>query len=179
MHYVVVGLGPNKTDALKYCGAPGYKVVGLPWDGDSQRYDYWVEMHDRSLWERRGEQYIKRLQESTIPIYMQEVYEDIPMSRKFPFHCMPSSFYYNSSPAYMLALCLQHCASGVEIFGVNLRDEEEYAYQRPNIEYIMGYLEGKLCRVNVHGDSSLKEFYPNILFNGEMQCYNEKYGYLE
>lgn len=173
---LVVGMS---SDRLPVWEAYDYDtVLGLPWDPEWANFDLLFEMHDRSLWERRGADYLEKLKNVWQPLYMQQHFEDIPNSHSFPFDVIDHT-YYNSSLAYMMGyLSRFKKLKRVDIVGCALRDEEEYGYQRPNMEYWIGVLRGQGKEVNVLGDSALLEFCPNISFLDEVQTYKEKYGYL-
>ena len=174
---LIMGMSPDRVEAYK--NREEYELIlGLPWDGDWARFDVLFEMHDRKLWERRGESYLERLRDAPQPIYMQQAWEDIPTSTGFTFLNKPQAWYYNSSIAYMMAHAIMARPARIDIAGVALRDTEEYAYQRPNMEHLIGYAEGMGIKVEILGDSCLKEFCPNILFLDELQTYKERYGYL-
>lgn len=170
----IVGLSPSRKgiDLDK-------EAWGLPWDPLCHRYDVWFEMHDRSLWERRGPQYLEQLQESVVPIYMQKVEDDIPMSRGFPLLEMVGAFgdYFNSSIAYMLSMAIA-AGKDIEVWGVDNHTDEEWFFERPCNEYYLGIARGRGLRVKVHKDSSLLRHSPNIMFLDERQHYPVRYGWL-
>ncbi len=176
---VIVGLADSsKERALNYVGRADTRLYGLPWDGEWYQYDLLFEMHDRSLWERRGEDYVERLANCPIPIVMHQHFPDIEQSTPFPFHDMPSCFYYNSSFAYMLATAIKERPDKIVICGCELGDEEEYSYQRPNAEYLIGYAEGHGIVVHVEQPTCIKQFMPDILFLDELQSYKGRYGFI-
>lgn len=154
---------------------------GLPWSPLSHRYSVWFELHDRSLWERRGEAYVQSLRDSEVPIYMQRVEPDIPMSREYPLHevveCIGAD-YFNSSIAYMVGLAILQ-GRDVELWGVDCHVYEEWAFERPCNEYLIGVARGKGLKVWVHPNSSLLRFTPDILYMNERQYYRGRYGWLK
>ena len=173
---------------IQICGmAPSRKGIdlskeawGLPWDPLGHRYSRWFEMHDRSLWERRGPEYLELLQTSEVPVYMQQHYDDIPASVAFPVEHVAEVIgadYFNSSIAYMLGLAILE-AQNIEIYGVDNHTDGEWFYERPCNEYLIGIARGRGLNVWIHPDSSLCKFMPNIHFNGEIQTYRGRYGWL-
>lgn len=152
---------------------------GLPWSGYSHRYSVHFEMHDRSLWERRGPEYLEALRDSPVPVYMQRVEPDIPQSVAFPLDdaIALGGDYFNSSIAYMLALAAL-MGHDVNVYGVDNHTDGEWWFERPCNEYWIGLLRGQGRRVWVHPDSSLLRFMPDIHFQGETQHYRQRYGWL-
>jgi hypothetical protein len=129
------------------------------------------------LWERRGPEYLKQLQDSDVPIYMQRVEPDIPRSVAFPLGDMPRD-YFCSSIAYMLALAAVK-GMDIEVWGVDNHTNEEWFFERPCNEWWLGYAQGKGCDVWVHQDSSLLKPELDIMFNDERQHYIGRYGWLK
>ena len=168
----IAGMSPSasEVDFSQECG-------GLPWG--SQAYSLWFEMHDRSLWERRGDVYLQTLKDSCVPIYMQRVEPDIPMSREYPLDRVASvtGDYFNSSIAYMLALAVYENRD-IRLYGVDNHTDEEWWFERPCNEYLIGLAKGRGLDVWVHPDSSLLKFQPTVRFGDEVQNYRGRYGYL-
>jgi hypothetical protein len=57
--------------------------------------------------------------------------------------------YFNSSVGFMLALAIHEGAEEIAIYGVDMRADEEYGYQRPNCEYLIGLARGKGIKVHI------------------------------
>jgi len=120
--------------------------------------------------------HLEWLQKCPIPIYMWEHQPDIPNSVPYPLEEMCTLFrgatarwdrvvdpatgqlvpklsrqhgYLTSSIAYMMALAISQLRDGDELWcwGVDLAAETEYLRQRPCVEYLLGYAEGKGIRV--------------------------------
>lgn len=95
------------------------------------------------------------------PIYMQAHYEDIPASIAFPLAALTSHFYpegncyFTSTPAYMMAIAIVAGYEEMGLYGIDLLQEEEYAYQRPCMEYLVGVARGMGKKVHVPTQSAL------------------------
>ena len=152
---------------------------GLPWSPLAHRYSRWFEMHDRSLWERRGPEYVETLQNAEVPIYMQKREPDIPRSVEFPLQeaIALGGDYFNSSIAYMLALAAIEGAD-VDLWGIVNSLQEEFAYERPCNEWWLGVIKGRGGNIWVSPDSYLLQFMPHIMFLDERQKYITRYGWL-
>ncbi len=100
------------------------------------------------------------------PIYMQEHYEDIPASVAWPraainewttrmFGKEAELDYFTSTPGQMIATALYEGFGRIEVYGVDLLQTEEYAYQRPGAEYWIGLARGLGVEVLVPTGSAL------------------------
>lgn len=174
MEVSIIGLGPTKKQAR------GEKW-GLPWDADWGAYDRLFEMHHMSLIENipcRPDGYIDRLCSVWVPLYMQEQY--FPHVTVYPFEDVSKTTdYWNSSIAYMMALAIHEGYDRINVVGVDMKAEDEYFYQRPNMEYLIGLARGKGIEVNIPKESPLCKFSPNgIKYGNQYVNYNGRYGWL-
>jgi hypothetical protein len=143
-----------------------WEVWALAWDL-LPRADRQFEMHD--YWRNflgGGEaaaEHKKWLQEMRVPVYMLKVEPDIPMSVEYPMEEVKKVFgatcygtaYLESSIAYMMALAILEGADQIGIWGCDLATGGEYAYQRPNMEYFIGYARGRGIPVYVPPQNTL------------------------
>ena len=176
----ITGLGPSSRDASKDAPAEHW---GLPWDPMYPRYTRLFEMHDRELFERRGQGYVDQLTGETFaPIYMHQLHDDIPNSRRYPFYevCTRQGIgdYFNSSIAYMLALAIAERFDRIELYGVDNAKGEEWGKERPCNEYLIGLARGRGIDVWIHPDSALCKPQLDILYLDERQYYVGRYGKL-
>jgi hypothetical protein len=180
----IIGLSPASHDMAPWAD-PEWEKWGMPWDEG-----YWLqctrlfEMHDmrllRSNHSRRKAGYMRRLQDMDCPLYMQEAY--YASATRYPFEEVAKSIggaYWNSSPAYMLALAIHEGAEEIGIYGVDLVDVDEYGYQKPNMEYLIGLARGKGIKVTIPDESALCKFEPHgIKFFDHVPQYIDRYGWL-
>lgn len=179
----VVGLSPT-THNLAPWNDPDWEIWGLPWDEG-----YWVkcarlfEMHDIRLLDsrnsKRPKDYFHRLQTIDVPLYMQERY--FPNVTEFPFDevAKTTGYYFNSSIAYAIALAIHENAERIGVYGVDMKGDDEYGYQKPNIEYLLGLAKGKGIEVIVPEQSPLLKFQGDkINFFNTTPTYVERYGWL-
>lgn len=180
MRVAVVGLSPT-THHLAPWGNSDWEIWGLPWDeGYWLRMSRLFEMHDLRLLQsaasKRGPDYLERLQEIDVPLYMQEQY--FPNVTPFPFDCTPRR-YYNSSIAYAIALAIHENAEEIAVYGVDMKGDDEYGYQKPNIEYLLGLAEGRGIKVTIPDKSPLLKFQnTGIWFYDDVPTYKDRYGWL-
>jgi hypothetical protein len=181
MKVAIVGLSPSTHDIAPWYD-PEWEIWGLPWDDG-----YWVhmtrcfEMHDLRLLDsehsKRPDDYMYRLKECNA--YMQDAYFD--GVRKYPFDevAKTTGYYWNSSIAYALALAIHERAEEIAIFGVDMKGDDEYGYQKPNIEYLVGLARGMGIKVSIPDASPLCKFNPSgIWFFDHMPTYKDRYGWL-
>ena len=112
-----------------------------------------------------GDFHVSGLRMSKVPVYMLERHDDIPMSVKYPMGLIGDLIgktregypYLESSIAYMMALAIWESEPGdrIAIFGVDLHCDSEYAFQRPNMEYLIGLARGKGIKVYIPPQSAL------------------------
>jgi hypothetical protein len=171
----VIGLSPRTHDLAPW-NDPEWQKWGLPWDEAYwPRLDRCFEMHDMRLLAsehcKRKPGYLARLQ--TLPVYTQDNY---------PFDAVAQSigaYYFNSSIAYAMALAIHEGAEEIGVWGVDLVADEEYAYQRPNMEYLIGLARGKGIKVFIPDESALCKFNgAGIRFYQHLPEYVDRYGWL-
>lgn len=154
-------------------------------------------MHDRSLLEKpealRSKSYFEDLAEMPQPIYMQKHWDDIPTSVPYPLDdvvCVFDGFprakwddqkdWYNSSPAYMIALAIHEGATTIGLYGIDVLNGSEYTLERPCLEYLIGLAVGKGIEVVIpEGPTELGKFTGTGIKLGSMQpTYIKRYGYV-
>lgn len=111
-----------------------------------------------------GAWHVGGMRMAKVPIYMLEKQDDIAQSVRYPIEeitklvgkatAKPTP-YLESSIAYMLALAILEKVDRIGIWGVDLHCESEYAYQRPNLEYLIGLARGKGIKVFIPPYSAL------------------------
>lgn len=148
------------------CGGPSSEMKA-PFNDDS--YEIWVlgnrcrnyprfdlifEIHD-GIAEEHDAHYPQWLVDKNIPLV---VGRGFPLKADhvttFPFdqsEDLVGSLYLTSSPAMMLCLALLRGYSYVELYGVDLAIEDfEYFWQRPCMEFWIGFARGRGCEVVLH-----------------------------
>ena len=192
----VVGLAPSTHDDAPY-EDPAWEVWGLPWDED--RWPYFnrhFEIHPLDLLRkpeaRRRVGYEDRLRSLNSTLYMQTSYDEIPNATRYPIEQVVEYLnfdYFNSSMSYLMALAITEGADKIGVWGVDMGDVKpipgdpsyisEFAYQRPNMEYLIGFARGKGIEVYIPSASSLAKFHGEGIPLGVMYpSYPHRYGYL-
>lgn len=135
---------------------------------DIPRWDVWFELHDWEYHRRVNiEHYQWLLKDHGKPIYcFDDGYCDSPCAKKFPLHDVMTMFgnhfngeskfrYWTNSPSYMMALAILQGATTIGLWGVDMAMNDEYAYQRPSCELMIGACLAKGINVVIPPESSL------------------------
>lgn len=187
MRVAVVGLSDSWRDAP---WDTDWQIWGLPWhEGQWLHMHRLFEMHDLRLLQsehcKRPAGYLERLAECQP--YMQT---DSPYGRRYPFEAVAETTgypgedgrpvgYWNSSIAYALALAIHEGAEEIGLWGVDMKGDDEYGYQRPNVEYLIGLAKGKGIKVHVPESSPILKFQnTGIRFFDHVPVYQQRYGWL-
>lgn len=150
---------------------PSWEVWALAWDPLPVAHRYF-ELHESWRFHRGdkddAEAHTNWIKSQRVPVYMRQTEGDVPASVAYPFDdvekiirkSMQGFVYLESSIAYMLALAMleeweRPDNLRVGIWGVDMGTTTEYAYQRPNMEYLIGKAEGRGMKVWVPPQSSL------------------------
>ncbi len=82
---------------------------------------------------------------TTIPVYMQECADWVPMATEYPTEAIIKEFgrYFTNSISYMIALALYEGVDEIGVWGVDMAAGSEYAAQRPSCEYMIGIARGR------------------------------------
>lgn len=113
------------------------------------RVTRWFEMHsveqlkrcrgDRKtkMWYAEYWQFLSRLR---VPVYMLKRHAEIPGSVAYPLEEAVRLFgrCFTSSVSYIIALAIMAGYERIGLWGVDLSDKEEYIYQRPAVQYLLG-----------------------------------------
>lgn len=113
--------------------------------------------------------HVRWLKCSKVPIYMRQAEDDIPMSRAFPFdgigdligrNIVTGDPYIESSIAFMMAHAIYENEIGnkidrIGLWGIDMHVDSEYGYQKPNMEYLIGFARGRGIKVWVPPQSAL------------------------
>ena len=143
-----------------------WEIWGLAWDPLPVCHRYF-EMHRN--WRNflgnpeDAEAHRRWLAGQNVPVYMLEQEHDIPASVKYPMDEIADDIgrtcygtpYLESSIAYMMALALYEKVDRIGIWGCDLSTGGEYAYQRPNMEYLIGLARGRGIKVYVPPQNAL------------------------
>lgn len=144
---------------------------GLAWDPLPVCHRYF-EIHE-NWWNFKADPveagYHKRwMQGQVVPVYMLKKEPEIPTSVRYPMEQVADLIgrtrhgtpYLESSISYMMALALLELwdddkPARIGIWGCDLSVDSEYAYQRPNMEYLIGLARGRGIHVFVPAENAI------------------------
>lgn len=166
MKILIVGSGPNWKEAP--FEDPSYEVWTYGLLADLlPRVDLVFEMHRRDQWTKfRGvddeAKYVERLNKLGKRIWMHQKHDDIPLSEKYPRGLIASIVgpQFHSTIAYQLGMAIleqieEKSIQEVYLSGLDLCTYEEWASQRPNVNRLIGFLQGLGVRINMPSSSKL------------------------
>ena len=124
-----------------------------------KRADYVTQMHLPVIWRNPGNRndpkHYEWLKSGNTPVVlMQEKYDDVPNSRRYPLEevLKIGRRYLTSSAAYSIAFGIVEGYQRIEIYGVEMETNTEYQHQRPGVAYWIGLAEGMGLEVDFHGN---------------------------
>ena len=139
---------------------PEWEIWGLAWDPLPVCHRYF-ELHENwtnFLGNPEDAAAHKRwMMGQKVPVYMLKKEPEIPPSIAYPMDevadligrtCFGTP-YLESSIAYMFALAMLENVEKIGVWGCDLATGGEYAYQRPNMEYLIGMARGRGTNVYV------------------------------
>jgi hypothetical protein len=152
----IVGFADTRSEAP--FTDPSWEIWGLnDLHAHIPRFDRWFDIHDREnidldVTTGRADPTkcgIGGLKTLNVPIYMQDRYEDIPNSIKFPLAELQAKFgnYFTNSISFMIALALFEGYEEIGIWGVDMAVGKEYIKERPSVEHMIGIAQGRGVKV--------------------------------
>lgn len=185
MKVAVVGLSPTTHHLAPWRDA-SWEKWGLPWDSEAavSVMSRCFEMHDWRLLtgphSKRKPSYFDLLRD--LPrLYLQAEQAEIPNAEAYPFERVASVIgrpYWNSSISYAMALAIAEGAEEIGIWGVDMAGDDEYGYQRPNMEWLVGVAEGRGIKVHIPEASPLCKYQHGAKFYNHVPHYAGRYGWL-
>lgn len=167
------------------------EMHGHPWcevDGATR----WFQIHPKtSFTQEHPCNHWEWLQEEhPFPIYMHQVYDDVPNSVPYPLAEIQKNLknivkgeekakkLFSSTMSYQFAQALHEGYERIELFGIELVQEGEYAYQRESLAFWMGKADGmgvevwmpKICALFVqplYGYEQIRQESGHIVWTAE------------
>lgn len=179
----IVGFASDDRHLVPWAD-PDLEIWGLNMAlGWMPKWDRLFEMHDRGTIEaetaelKRDVDYLTALRaETTRPIYMLQEHADIACSVPYPIDEFKAYFgarceklarqpYATSTFGFMLGQAIMRLApngpapdgSEIQVYGVPLLNDEEYAYQRENATFFAGFAMGRNIRLTLTENAAWME----------------------
>ena len=105
---------------------------------------------------------------NNIPFITLQKLSDVPSSIRYPIEEMHTDYFTNSI-SYMIAYAIFKGATQIDLYGCTLWGRAEYAQQKPNVEYWIGYARGKGIKVNIHKKSNLMKSHDGLVYGYNTQ----------
>lgn len=157
----IVGSAKSRADAPYE--DHGWEIWALAW-WDLPRVTRYFEMHEPEQWGvyTKLSEYQSRLRNMTTPVYMRSRMPEYQHSVAYPFDFVEGKLnpsqrtdWRTSSVAYMVALAIAEGAEEIGIWGVQMAADDEYAYQRPMMTWLLGLAEGRGIKLTLPPDCAL------------------------
>lgn len=134
------------------------------------------QMHAPPIWKSdnsgRHPGHFNWLKKTNIPVWMQEHFEDVPASRKYPLEEITAALlpnltrndgdlyesaapYFTSTTAYMLALAIYQGYQQIYLYGIEMASDTEYVRQRDGVTFWIGVAIGRGINVVLQKKSLL------------------------
>jgi hypothetical protein len=143
---------PWKDLSIKMWALPSLHRL---WPGLSPRVDLWFELHKKEHAQQFD--WWKWALERQPPVMLQEKCPELKRSVAYPREAVEKMFgsYFTSTIAFMLAFAIGRGAEEISIYGVDMMDGDEYVYQRPCVEHLIGIALGRGTKVHIPEVSAL------------------------
>ena len=106
-----------------------------------------------------GQDYFNWLQAPDIPVYVRpDALEGMKGCKAYPVakaKKLMGREYFASTFSFMMCKAILDGATEIGLYGINLTADEEYFYQRPNMEYLIGLAQGKGIKITIPKQSAL------------------------
>ncbi len=138
--------------------------------GALPRWDAWFELHS-DRWLKRPEHlewstpYLLWLGRQEQPVYMQGPHPSVPKALTFPKDALVEKFgrrFFTSSIAWMQARALIEKPTDIGLWGCDMAEDTEYAFQRPACLHFLEIAE--ICGIKTHLPPESDLAYPGPLY---------------
>lgn len=148
LRIAIVGGAPSSCGLAPFSDA-SWQIWGMAFRKDClQRFDALFEIHESRPYAPPG--YEAGLMSLGCELVTGKNFPDGPNVTRFPLAEALELGPMTSSAAYMIALAILRGADEIGIYGCDMAvDDEEYFYQRPGVEALIGYARGKGIKVTI------------------------------
>lgn len=113
---------------------------------DIPRFDRWFELHTQRVLRNAGswDNIFPFLGSCGDKLCLGHPCAELPFAKPYPLDEIKTKFgnYFTSSIAYIIALAIHEGAVEIGLWGISMLADEEYARQRPCVEYYLGIAKG-------------------------------------
>jgi hypothetical protein len=139
----------------------GLNQLYMPFPEMTKAATRWFQIHHRHSYDqtisRDHSHHEWMTKQTNFPIYMQNKEPDVPMSIAFPKDAVMDIFgnYFTNSISWMLALAIMERFKTIYLFGIDMAQDSEYSYERPSVEWLIGWARGAGAKVVIPEKSDL------------------------
>lgn len=163
----IVGFAPSSMqDVRVFFGDPAWEIwsinqLYIAFPAIVEHTTRWFQIHPRQEYDmavRDIKHHQWMAQQDKFPIYMQEKEPDIPMAIPFPKDEMLAKFvrrYFTNSISWEIALAIAEGFSEIHVYGIDMSQDDEYAEQRPSVEYFVGWADALGIKFYIPAKSDL------------------------
>lgn len=163
----IVGFAPGSmTQVRAFFDDPNWEIWGInqlyiTFPMMAEKATRWFQIHRRESYERnvdRDHSHHAWLQnQRKFPIYMEEQQPDVPMSVAMPWQALIEKFgsYFTNSISWEIALAVHEGFKRIALYGIDMAQDNEYTYERPSVEYFLGWARGSGIEVIIPAESDL------------------------
>lgn len=152
------------------------------------RISRWFEIHSPDSPTKATPEHINFLKKCPVPLIMQNEYEEFPASIAYPREEIRNYFNqnfiidevgspyteYSNSISWMVALAILEGYDEIWITGVDMAQQQEYAWQRSSCSFFIGFAAGKGIKVLIPRTSELCKFPQDYGFETDNQVRHKK-----
>lgn len=98
---------------------------------------------------------INKINRLKIPLMSVMCYPEIPTSMRFPIEEISKAFgtdYFTNGIDYEIAYAIYLGFEKIHLYGINMVQSSEYAYEKPGLEYWSGFARGRGVEVKFYGE---------------------------
>lgn len=111
-----------------------------------------IDMNDYSLWGEKEAQ--EAAQSKAIAFERGIPYIDLEAYPLEQIQVFFDTDYFSNTVDYAIALAIYEGYEEINLYGVNMEMDSEYAYEKPGVDFWCGVAKGKGVKMNVHGQRS-------------------------
>lgn len=137
-----------------------------------KRFTHWFEIHDPKSPSKSGEKHQTWLREAQIPLFMQKHYDEYPSSLPYPREevkqmCNANFLEgaiggkytdFSNQITWMILLAILMDYKEIHVYGVDMAQASEYAWQRASCQFALGLAVGRGIKVLVPKTSELCKY---------------------
>lgn len=138
----------------------------------NRRFTHWFEIHDPKSPSKNVEKHQNWLRNCKIPLYMQQHFEEYPMSIPYPRDkvkamvnenfilegCGSKYTDFSNQITWMIFFAIYIGYKEIHVYGVDMAQQSEHSWQRSSCQFALGLAAGKGIKILIPKTSELCKF---------------------